>query len=204
MIHIEFDDERNVPEETVEAAAQRARQWDARMRRLSGLRSRQVAATAASTAGMIGGSSRKLSRIRGRFAEAVIDPTPMKADYRAALSVSGGIQPRHLPWLACERAIQGEYDVVCKRVDFELELAFKIPPAKVTLSLGACDDDSIDPGVGEATLSVGVASAPLPLHLPSGMGPNDLAAALNLIMPQIEKAAFDLWLQSDGGLREVF
>jgi hypothetical protein len=204
MIHIEFDDERNVPEDRVQAAAQEARRYDARLGRIHGLRGQDVAARATSAAGMIAGATRRFSRVAGRFSTTGIDAHPMKPDYRAALSVRGGIEPRHLPWLACERAIAGHYDVTCQRVGFQLDFFFKMPPATVTLNLSARCDDSLAPDEEDATLAVGVARVPFPMHLPAGMAPADLARAIELIMPVIERSALDLWIESEGGTREVF
>lgn len=204
MIYIEFDNESNVPEEAVERAAARAVQFDARLRRIGGLTSRRVAARASAAAGMIAGSARRVAHIAGRFSGAAIDANPMRSDYRAAMQVRGGIQPSDLPWLACERAITGEYDVTTRRVGFQLAFSMKIPPATVTLNLHAREDEAFCPDESEATMRCGVAEVPLPLHLPPGMTAEDLAAAVQLMLPAIEKSALALWLQSEGGIREVF
>ena len=202
MIHIEFDDERNVPEDRVQVAAQEARRYDARLGRIHGLRGQDVAARATTAAGMIAGATRRFARVAGRFSTTGIDAHPMKPDYRAALAVRGGIEPRHLPWLACERAIAGHYDVTCERVGFQLDFHFKMPPATVTLNLSARADDSLAPEEEEASLSVGVAR--FPMHLPVGMAVADLARAVELMLPVIERSALDLWIESEGGSREVF
>lgn len=205
MIHIQFDNENNVPEEVVEVAAMRARQFDARLRRIDGIPSRSVAAKASAAAGMIAGSARRFSLIEGRFSQTAIEANPMRADYRAAMQVRGGMQPKDLPWLACERAITGEYDVFTRRVGFQLVFSMKVPPASVTLNLHArADDEAICPDELDATMRCGVAEVPYPLHLPPGMTSGDLAAAVGVMLPTIEKSALALWLQSEGGTKEVF
>ncbi|MBX3727805.1 MAG: hypothetical protein KF858_01360 [Candidatus Sumerlaeia bacterium] len=204
MIHIEFDNERNIPEESVHRHAAQARQWDARLRRLGGLSSRTVAAQASAAAGMIASQAARVAHIRGGFAATAIDATPIKADYRAALEVRGGLQPRDLPWLACERAISGDYDVSFRRVGFRLALHLAIPPATVTLHLHTRADEAICPDEHDATIRIGVAEVPLPLYLPPGMRADDLAKAFEVVMPLIERSALDLWLESEGGTREVF
>jgi hypothetical protein len=176
------------------------------MRRLTGLSSRRVAAQASAAAGMISGAARKVTRVSGRFAGAGlgIDANPVRADYRAALEVKGGMEPRDLPWLASERALAGDFDVDCQRVGFVLDFAMDIPPALLRLNLHACQDDSLAPASEQATLKVGAAEVPLPLYLPPGLRTEDLASAFEVLMPMIEKAALDLWISSEGGTREVF
>ncbi len=204
MIYIEFDDESNVPEDTVRREAHRAEEYDAKLRRIHGVSSKRVAAHASAAAGMIAGRASRFSRISGRFGRTAIEATPMRADYAAAMNERGGMRPRDLPWLACEKAIRGDYDVYQRRVGFQLTFAMKIPPASVTLDLFQHEDDSLNPNVPDATFRCGVAEVPFPLHLPAGMRGDDLASAIELLMPVIQKSAVDLWMQSEGGTREVF
>ena len=204
MIYIEFDNESNVPEETVQKAAESARQFDVRLRRIDGLKSRRVAAQASSTAGLIAGFARKVSRISGRFADSAIEATPMRDDYRAVMRERGGMRPRDIPWLACERAILGDYCVITEKVGFQLLFDMRIPPATFTLNLHTRSDEAICPDDQDATLRVGVAEVPFPLHLPGGLRADDIAQAFEVMMPLIEKSAMELWMQSEGGTREVF
>ncbi len=204
MIFIEFDNESNVPEDTVQKAAHRAEEYNARLRRIRGLPSSRVAAQASATAGMIAGRANRFKRITGRFGRTSIEATPMRPDYAAAMNERGGIRPRDLPWLACEKAIRGDYDVYQRSVGFQLTFSMDIPPASVTLRLDAREDESLNPAEEEATLRCGVAEVPFPLHLPAGMRSEDLASAIELLLPVIEKSAVTLWMQSSGGRQEVF